>query len=236
MTARRTAPVVAIDGPAGAGKSTVARRVAEELGYMLLDSGALYRSVALAAFRAGRTAQSQVAALARELAKVEAIRFEGSLTNPRVLLRGEDVTQAIRTPEIGTLASQVSAIAEVREALLDVQRDAGADGGVVIEGRDIGSVVFPDAEAKFFLTASVEARAARRFEELKAREQEVTLPGVENEVRERDRRDSSRPVAPLTKAADAELLDSTGLSIEQVVAHIVDRVRALERRMSESKQ
>jgi CMP/dCMP kinase len=228
----RRAPLVAIDGPAGAGKSTVARRVAQALDYLLLDTGALYRCVALAAQRAGATDPAHISAIAEQLAVGERIRFEGSLEAQRVLLDGEDVSLAIRTSELGTLASKVSAIPGVRAALLEVQRRVGREGRVIVEGRDIGSVVFPDAEAKFFLTASVQARAVRRFEELKDRDGAITLGNVENEVRERDRRDSSRPVAPLLQAPDAELLDSTSLTVDAVVLHIVERVRELEAKLS----
>jgi CMP/dCMP kinase len=229
----RRAPVVAIDGPAGAGKSTVARRVASELGYLLLDTGALYRCVGLVAARTGTREPADVARIAHELAQGERIRFEGTVDAQRVLLDGEDVSLAIRSPEAGTLASQVSAIPDVRLALLDVQRRAGKQGRVVVEGRDIGSVVFPDAEAKFFLTASVHARASRRFEELKQRKHDITLGKVEEEVRERDRRDSNRPIAPLMQAPDAELLDSTALTVDEVVARVVSRVREIEKALAE---
>jgi cytidylate kinase len=225
-------PVVAIDGPAGAGKSTVARRVARELGYLLLDTGALYRSVALAASRAGMSEPRDIARVAFELAAAGRVRFLGSVDEQQVLLDDEDVSLAIRTPEMGTLASKASAIPEVREALLELQRGAGREGSVVVEGRDIGSVVFPESPAKFFLTASVQARAGRRFEELRQKQHDVTLGGVEAEVRERDRRDSNRPVAPLTQAPDAVLLDSTGLSVDEVVRQIVERVRAVERELA----
>jgi cytidylate kinase len=225
--------VVAIDGPAGAGKSTVARRVARELGYLLLDTGALYRSVALAASRAGVSAPEDIARVARELASGGRVRFEGSVDEQRVLLDDEDVSTAIRTPEMGTLASRVSAIPEVRQALLELQRTAGREGRVVVEGRDIGSVVFPQSHAKFFLTASVEARAGRRFAELREKQHDVTLHGVEAEVRERDRRDSNRPVAPLTRAPDAVLLDSTALTVDEVVRQIVERVRVVERQLAQ---
>lgn len=224
-------PVVAIDGPAGAGKSTVARAVARELGYLLLDTGALYRSVALTASRLGVDDSAGIAKVAHDLAERGRVRFEGSVDEQRVLLDGEDVSRAIRTQEMSTRASKVSAIPEVRAALLELQRQAGRDGRVVVEGRDIGSVVFPESPAKFFLTASVEERASRRFEELRQKQHDVTLPVVEAEVRERDRRDSNRPVAPLTQAPDAVLLDSTGLPIEEVVRRIVERVRAVERDM-----
>jgi CMP/dCMP kinase len=228
----RRAPVVAIDGPAGAGKSTVARRVASELGYLLLDTGALYRCVGLVASRRGLEDPAEIAKVAHELAEGDRIRFEGTVEEQRVFLDGEDVSLAIRSPEAGTLASKVSAIPDVRIALLDVQRRAGREGRVVVEGRDIGSVVFPDAETKFFLTASVRARASRRFEELKQRKHDVTLGGVEEEVRERDRRDSSRPIAPLMQASDAELLDSTSLTVDEVVARIVSRVREAEKELA----
>lgn len=227
----RTAPIVAIDGPAGAGKSTVARRVAEALGYLLLDTGALYRCVALSAERNGRLSPDDIADEARRLADGGLIAFETSGDEQRVLLEGNDVSLAIRTKEMGTAASKASAIPAVRQALLSVQRDVGKVGKVVVEGRDIGSVVFPDAEAKFFLTASVHQRATRRFEELKQRSAEVTLGSVEEEVRERDKRDSNRPVAPLVQAPDAELVDSTALTVDQVVAHIVGRVRDVEAKM-----
>lgn len=227
----RTAPIVAIDGPAGAGKSTVASRVAEALGYLLLDTGALYRCVAFSAERNGRISPDDIADEARRLADGGLIGFETSGEERRVLLEGDDVSLAIRTKEMGTAASKVSAIPGVRQALLSVQRDVGKTGRIVVEGRDIGSVVFPDAEAKFYLTASVQQRATRRFEELKQRSAEVTLGSVEEEVRERDKRDSNRPVAPLVQAPDAELVDSTALTVDQVVAHIVGRVRDIEAKM-----
>lgn len=229
----RRAPVVAIDGPAGAGKSTVARRVASALGYLLLDTGALYRCVGLVAARRGISDSGAIAEVAKELAEGDRIRFEGTVEEQRVLLDGEDVSLAIRSPEAGTLASKVSAIPEVRTALLEVQRRAGREGRVVVEGRDIGSVVFPDSEAKFFLTASVHARANRRFEELRQRKHDVTLGSVEEEVRERDRRDSNRPIAPLMQAPDAELLDSTSLTVDEVVARVVARVREVEQQLAE---
>jgi cytidylate kinase len=159
------------------------------------------------------------------------IGFDTSGEEHRVLLEGHDVSLAIRTKEMGTAASKVSAIPGVRQALLSVQRDVGRTGRIVVEGRDIGSVVFPEAEAKFFLTASVQQRASRRFEELKQRSTDVTLGSVEEEVRERDRRDSNRPVAPLVQAPDAELVDSTALTVDEVVERIVGRVREIEAKM-----
>lgn len=231
---QRRYPVVAIDGPAGAGKSTVSRRVAAALGYTLLDTGALYRCVGLDAQRKGVLhAPDAIAQLATDMAARHAIAFEGDdPSGQRVLLDGEDVSQAIRTAEVSTLASKVSAIPGVRSALLQVQRDVGRDGRVVVEGRDIGTVVFPEARAKFFLTASVEARAARRYEELLVRDPSTTLRSVEDQVRERDHRDSGRPVAPLSRAEDAELVDSTQLDIDEVVEFIASRVRQVEAEMN----
>jgi cytidylate kinase len=226
--------VVAIDGPAGAGKSTVSRRVATELGYTLLDTGALYRCVGLAAARRDAVDDPQkVTQIAEQLARSESIAFEPTADGgQKVLLDGEDVSSAIRTPQAGTHASKVSAIPGVRQALLAIQRAVGKEGRVVVEGRDIGSVVFPDAEAKFFLTASVQERAARRFAELKDDNPDTTLSDVEDEVRERDHRDSMRPVAPLTQAPDARLVDSTKLGIDEVVAQIVAHVRDVERQLA----
>jgi cytidylate kinase len=227
---------VAIDGPAGAGKSTVSRRVAQLLQYTLLDTGALYRCVALRASREGASEDAAIGSVAARLAADDAIQFRSASQGPQaVLMAGEDVTQAIRTPEMSQGASKVSAIPSVRAALLDMQRAVGRNGGVVVEGRDIGSVVFPDAEAKFFLTASVEARAKRRHLELQ--QQSAGAPSLESvmqEVEERDRRDSNRPVAPLIQAADAVLVDSTGLSIDQVVDSIVERVRRVEQQLAVS--
>jgi cytidylate kinase len=232
----RRRPVVAIDGPAGAGKTTVTRRVAERLGYLLVDTGALYRAVALAAERRGIAWDDGVAlgALARELSLPDAIRFEGDAgAGQQLLLHGEDVSMAIRTQTIAQGASRVSAQAAVRDALLQLQRRAGKDGGVVLEGRDIGTIVFPDAEAKFFLTASVDIRARRRFDELLERGAPAELEEIKREVVERDQRDSTRPVAPLRQAADAILVDSSSLGIEEVVEQIVSRVRRVEARLAE---
>ncbi len=233
---RRSAPVVAIDGPAGAGKSTVSRRVAAALGYTLLDTGALYRCVGLQSKRDGVLQDpAAIAEVARRLAAESAIHFEAARDGTqRVLLFGEDVSRAIRTNEVSTLASKVSAIGAVRVALLEIQRDVGRDGRVVVEGRDIGTVVFPDAEAKFFLTASVQERAQRRYDELKLRDESTSLDDVVDAVKERDRRDSNRPVAPLQRAEDAELVDSTGLGIDQVVETIVERVREVANAMSQA--
>lgn len=229
----RSRPIVAIDGPAGAGKSTVARRVAEALGFVLVDTGALYRTVALAASRAGvaMSDATKVAAIADRLVRDHAIGFEpDSVRGVRVLLAGEDVSDAIRTPEVGMGASTVSAHPPVRAALLDLQRQAGAAGGVVLEGRDIGTVVFPDAELKFFLTARPEIRAQRRFEELALRGEKVTLESTLNDVQRRDAQDMGRATSPLRCADDAVQIDSSDMSIDDAVRVMVDRVRAFARR------
>lgn len=231
----RAKPVVAIDGPAGAGKSTVTRKVAERLGYVIVDTGALYRVVALAAERAGVGFDDaeRVTALAEALVAEHAVQLRRDAGGaPQVLLRGRDVSSAIRTQSIGQGASKVSAHQGVRKALLELQRSQGREGGVVLEGRDIGTVVFPDAEAKFYLTASVEVRAQRRRDELAARGTPPSLEEVLREVAERDRRDSTRPVAPLRQADDAQLIDSSALGIEQVVEVIVAGVRAIERKLA----
>jgi cytidylate kinase len=224
----RVRPVVAIDGPAGAGKSTVTQRVATALGYLVVDTGALYRTVALVAERAGVDFDDaeRVGALAEALVARDAVKLAGDLRgSSRVVLDDVDVSGVIRTPTLSQGASKVSAQPRVRAALLELQRAAGRAGGVVLEGRDIGTVVFPDAEAKVFLTASVEERARRRFEQLKADGVEEELDVVRREVMERDQRDSTRPIAPLRKAVDALVVDSSVLSIDQVVARIVAHVR-----------
>jgi CMP/dCMP kinase len=233
----RPLPVVAIDGPAGAGKSTVTLQVAEALNYLVLDTGAIYRSVALAARQAGIDWNdgSGVSEVAADLAKRTAIEFRptksgvssGSTLRQAVWLNGKDVSLEIRTPELSDGASRVSSIPKVREALFDLQRRVGHSGGVVVEGRDIGSVVFPDAEAKFFLTASVEVRAQRRLEELIARGISTDFATVAAEVRNRDERDRNRAIAPLLQAKDAHLVDSSNMSIAQVVSTIVSRVQSV---------
>lgn len=230
----RPRPVVAIDGPAGAGKTTVTRSVAARLGYLYVDTGAIYRAVALAAEQRGIswTDETAVGELAGDLARrgaVELAPAEGG--GQRVVLEGSDVTLAIRTQNIASGASQVSAIPAVRGALLDLQRGYGKQGAVVLEGRDIGTVVFPDAEAKFFLTASVEVRAERRMKELAERGQPAALDTIRREVAERDERDRNRAVAPLKQAEDAVLVDSSEMSAERVVETIVAHVREVERRL-----
>lgn len=224
----RIRPIVAIDGPAGAGKSTVARRLADTLGFVFVDTGALYRTVAVAAKRAGVpwNDAGPVGDLADALVARGAIAFDRDAERGvRVWLDGRDVTDAIREPDIGMGASTVSAHKAVRDALLDLQRQAGRAGGVVLEGRDIGTVVFPDAEVKFFLTARPEVRARRRFDELSAKGQRVTLEDTMAEVRRRDEQDTTRAVAPLRQAQDATLIDNSDFGIDETVARMAARVR-----------
>ncbi|MDX2052027.1 MAG: (d)CMP kinase [Polyangiaceae bacterium] len=228
-------PVVAIDGPAGAGKTTVSQRVADALGYTLVDTGALYRSVALAAKEANVDWDDAegVGRVAERLAREHSIRFGSSAPGQRRIYLGErDVSEAIRAADISQGASRVSALPSVRAALLEMQRSAGEGGGVVLEGRDIGTVVFPSAEAKFFLTANVEVRARRRHEELRAKGTAAELAEVAREVAERDKRDSSRPIAPLRQADDATVVDSSELGIDEVVRLIVSRVEEVAKALN----
>lgn len=227
--ARRARPVVAIDGPAGAGKSTVAREVARSLGYVLVDTGALYRAVALAAQLRGvsRDDREAVENMCVALVGDGSLSMEaGAGAAPVVKIDAIPRADELRTPDISQGASVVSRYPRVREALLDLQRSFGRDGGVVLEGRDIGTVVFPDAEVKFFLTATDEERARRRHTELVERGDHSTFESVLAEVRERDARDAARDVAPMRPADDAILLDSSRLSIDEVVAIITERARA----------
>jgi cytidylate kinase len=224
----RPRPIVAIDGPAGAGKSTVARRLAEVLGFVLVDTGAMYRAVALAAQRTGIpwSDADRVGELARALVARTALAFDRDpARDSRVYVDGADVSDAIRAPDIGMGASTVSAYKAVRDALLEMQRQAGRAGGVVLEGRDIGTVVFPDAEVKFFLTARPEVRARRRFDELVAKGARVSFEETLEDVRRRDDQDTTRAVAPLRQAPDATLVDSSEMGIDEAVARMVERVR-----------
>lgn len=209
--------VVAIDGPAGAGKSTVARRVAAELGLTYLDTGAMYRAVALAARRAG-ISEADGRALGR-LASGLALSLEGD----RVLLDEEDVSRSVRAPEIDKIVSRISAFPEVRRAMTEKQRAAAARGGVVIEGRDIGSVVIPDAPVKIYLTASLEERASRRWSQERGRgDRDRTVEEVAAGIAERDRDDMGRSDSPLLRAEGARVVDTTGRTIDEVVREIVE--------------
>jgi cytidylate kinase len=218
--------IIAIDGPVGSGKSTVARGVAELLGYTYLDSGAMYRALALKAIRRGASL-SDAAAL-ETLARETHIDLERGTDGQRVLLDGEDVTQAIRTAEVSQAASHVALVGGVRQVLVDEQRRAGSRGGVVMEGRDIGTVVFPHADLKIFLDASVEIRAERRWREHQQKGDGLTLAQVVDEVRERDLRDRSRAASPLLRADDAVLVDNTAMDAVETARLIVQLARERE--------
>lgn len=213
-------PVIAIDGPSGAGKGTVARQVAAALGWGFLDSGALYRLVGLAGARAGLEADDEPghARLARGLK----VRFAtGPSGEDEVWLNGEDVAPTLRTEEVGRLASRVAAWGSVRAALVDAQRACARAPGLVADGRDMGTAIFPDAVLKIFLTASAAERAARRYKQLKDKGLDVSLADLSRDIEERDRRDAGRAVSPLRQADDAVPIDSTGRGIEEVVALVL---------------
>lgn len=212
---------MAIDGPAGAGKSTVAKAVAKRLGYRYMDTGAMYRALAWKAMRHG-AAPDDESALGRILESTEVdLGADGA-----VMLDGADVSGAIRTPEVGQMASQVSGMKIVRQRMADLQRSMGRSGSVVAEGRDMGTVVFPEAEAKIYLDASPETRARRRFNELAAKDSTLTLEQTLADVMRRDRRDKERAVAPLRRADDAVFIDSTALPVDAVVDRILQEVNS----------
>jgi 4-hydroxy-3-methylbut-2-enyl diphosphate reductase len=215
-------PIIAIDGPSGVGKSTLSKLLARELGFLHLDTGAMYRAVALAAQRRGIAATDHAAlgSLAGEVT-IDFVRDAGS---ERVLLDGEDVSAAIRTPEISLLTSQVSACPAVRAAMVERQRVLGSPGGVVLEGRDIGTVVFPDAQVKIFLTASAAERGRRRFLELQTKGMSVDLARTIAEVEARDTADSGRSHSPLCQATDAVVIDTSSLTVDQVLAEMLSLV------------
>lgn len=215
--------IVAIDGPAGAGKSTLAKRLARELGFIYLDTGAMYRAIALKVIRAGVPLDND--AVLRDLVgatEVDLREVDGRLA---VLLDGVDVAGEIRTPEVSQMASKVSALACVRARLLDLQRQVGNRGSVVAEGRDIGTVIFPLAEVKIFLSASTEERARRRYRELCAAGKTVEFTETLAEMAERDERDRGRDLAPLRQADDAVAIDSSTLDAERVAAIVMQEIK-----------
>ncbi len=219
-------PVVAIDGPSGSGKGTIARRVAAALGWHLLDSGALYRLTALAAQREGRSegSEAELAAIAAALN----VQFDSDENGEELIfLDEEDVTSDIRTEDCGRLASQVAVLPAVREALLGLQRAFHKAPGLVADGRDMGTQVFPGARLKVFLTASAKERAKRRHKQLKDKGIDVTFAALSRDIGERDRRDSERSVAPLRPADDARVLDSGGQTIDEVTRTVLDWVSEL---------
>lgn len=212
--------VVAIDGPAGAGKSTIARSIAGRLGFTYIDSGAMYRAIALWAARLGVDLS--------DMHRLEQLALEADLELPepgRILLNGEDVSAAIRAPEVSVAASKVAALGAVRKALVEKQRDLSEASSVVMEGRDIGTVVFPEAQVKIFLDASTGVRATRRVKELEEKGHDVCADTVTREIEERDRRDRGRAHSPLMQAPDAVYLDSSALTAEEVEEAILRIVR-----------
>jgi cytidylate kinase len=225
MTRPRRSPIVTIDGPTGSGKGTISRAVASRTGWHLLDSGALYRLVALAGVAAG-LAGEDAPGHARLAASMDAQFGSAGDGSERVFVDGRDVTAAIRSEEAGQGASRVAAWPEVRAALLERQRAFARAPGLVADGRDMGTVVFPQADLKIFLTATPEERALRRHKQLKDKGSDVSLPALSREIAERDFRDQNRQVAPLRPASDARLIDSTGLEVEAVVRRVLDLMTA----------
>lgn len=215
--------VIAIDGPAGAGKSTVAKELAKRLGYTYMDTGAMYRAFAWRVMEeaADLNDEEKLRRILKET-RIELAEQDGHL---RVFLDGLDVTDKIRTPELSQMASKVSSLKMVRERMVELQRAIGDEGGVVAEGRDIGTVVFPQAEVKIYLDASSQERARRRFEELKRQGKQVTLEETLQEMDERDQRDKERAVAPLRKAEGATVIDSTCFGVDWVVERIMQEIK-----------
>ena len=214
--------VVAIDGPAGAGKSTIAKLTAEKLGYAYIDTGAMYRSVAWKFLQTGKAFDEDFIS---GLSKTMLIDFKPEAKINRVFVDGTEVTDAIRTPEVTAIVSRVAAIGAVREAMVDQQRRMGEAGGVLMDGRDIGTVVFPNAQLKIFLTASVEERARRRYAEMVAKGQQVDLQQLQADIAERDKQDSERAISPLRQAEDALLLDTSDMGISEVTNRILQLVQ-----------
>ena len=224
--AGRKGLIIAIDGPSGAGKSSVTRTLAEQIGYTYIDTGAMFRVVALMVQRHGIDVSDEAAVAA--VCQGLTIDFDPAHGNNRVFANGEDVSNLIRSPEISLLTSQIATLTPVRQALLVMQRRLGRQGGVVLEGRDIGTVVFPDADLKFFLTATPEERGRRRYEELRASGVAVELAQTVAEVIQRDQQDMRREHAPLRQAVDAVKIDSTGLTPDMVLSLMTAEVRARE--------
>lgn len=214
---------IAIDGPAGAGKSSVAKEIAARLGFIYVDTGALYRSIGVNALRNGvATNDADAVTSLLPCVNVELKYIDGA---QRVILNGEDVSEAIRLPEASMAASNVSAIPAVRTFLLDLQRDMAKKNNVIMDGRDIGTVILPDAQYKFFLTASAEVRAERRFKELKEKNITVDFNELLEEIKQRDYNDSHRATAPLKQADDAELVDSSNMTKDEVIEYIISRIK-----------
>jgi len=220
--------IVTIDGPAGSGKSTTARRVAAQLNYVYLDTGAMYRAVALAFLRADASATPTGADHVLPALDVDVTYRDDTM---HVFLGDEEVTDELRTSEVGAIVSDISTLAPVREYMVEEQRRIGREqaeihGGVVLDGRDTGTVVFPNADVKIFMVADVNERARRRQKEYEAAGEDISLDAVRAEIEERDRQDRTRDIAPLRRAEDAEVLDTTDCTIAEQVAFVVDRVKA----------
>ncbi len=210
---------VAIDGPAGAGKSTIAKLVAEKLGYIYIDTGAMYRAVAWKVLDTGAGTTDE--AIIRTAEKLHvSLRFVGD--NVRVFADDTDVTEKIRTPEVTALVSQVAQLGPVREKMVELQRGMAKDGGVVMDGRDIASNVLPNADVKIFLTASIEERALRRWKEMKAKGYDEPMEKLAAEIAARDKADSERAISPLVRVPEATLLDTTGMTIDEVVQKVME--------------
>jgi CMP/dCMP kinase len=232
MKKKKKMEIITIDGPAGAGKSTVAKLLAKQLNFVYLDTGAMYRAVAVMAEKEGVDPHDEIAL--EQLCRKMNISFLEHDQGQRVICQGQDVTEKIREPKIGWLASTVSMKRPVREAMLHLQREIGRRGKVVVEGRDAGTVVFPEAEYKFFLIAQPAERAKRRFRELIGKGIPAKIEEVEEEVKRRDEQDSSRELAPLRPAADARMIDSTGLTPEEVATRMVEVMKKNQMEQAEN--
>jgi cytidylate kinase len=216
-------PVITIDGPAGAGKSTVSRTLAKKLDLIYLDTGPMYRAVALKAKREGIPFTNGNALF--DMCEKINIHFKATGDNPAIFIDNEDVSAQIRMPEMDMLSSSVSAVPEVRKAMTALQRKIGEKGGIVAEGRDMGTVVFPDADYKFFITASPEVRARRRYDERRARNEEIDLDKVEADIKKRDEQDQSRKIAPLKPADDAIFIDTSEMDVDRVIDTILSHIK-----------
>ena len=214
---------VAVDGPAGAGKSTIAKLVAKKMGYIYVDTGAMYRGLAIHFLKKGVNPEEKEA-VAEACRDAEVTIGYGSGVQ-QIYLNGENVTDMLRTEEVGNMASRTSAIPEVREKLLELQRSLAREKDVIMDGRDIGTNILPDADVKIYLTASVETRAKRRYDELKEKGESCDLEEIARDIKDRDERDMTREIAPLKKAEDAVLVDSSDMSIEEVVSEICSLCR-----------
>ena len=222
--------IIAIDGVAASGKSTTAKSLAKSLGLRYLDTGAIYRAAALSVLRRNVSPDNEEAVI--ETITTANIRVNCSEDKMEIYLNDVEISEEIRTPEVAALTSRISAISEVREAMVKLQREAVNDGGFVVEGRDIGTVVFPDAEIKFFLTATVAERAKRRFAELNERHDGSSIEEIERDISERDLRDSTRSESPLRKADDAIEVDTTEMTIDEQVKHLTSMIEAEMRKES----